>query len=193
MFPQLSLIKWAGALVVVLAIIAGIGYYGQKQYQAGVNAQKVLDQRQFDTINGQITQQKAQAASLLQDAQSKIVAQESELLALRATQGAMYAKDLAQTQAEFVSSGDHPLRVRLNCSATPGAGSGQGGGGAVPAPVPAPTVTATATVELPAPTEHDLRQLVLDADTLADNYRACYRAWHPEWREPADNAVIAKQ
>ena len=191
MFPQAKILEAVAFFLVAVLALACIGYYGQTRYEAGVNAQKVADQKQFDAINAQLTQQKEQAAATLEAANAKVLSDETELLALRAQQGASYARDQAATEAQFVSTGSSALRVRVTCPTPQATGRGNGGGSALPAPAAsAPAATAVA-VELPSQTERDLRQLVFDADRLADAYRSCYRSWHPEWSEPAASAVVA--
>jgi len=159
--------------IIVAAIVAlagaGLGGYTTGR-SAGVNAQKVADQVQFDTINEALTNQKAEANAAYRAFQEHNLALVVERDQLKTNLEKRYAQDAAATDAarrEYAGLG-----LRFQPAENAGSRGCRLGTGSAEADAPGPD--AAATVELPAPITSDLRQLTLEADRLADEYRKCY-------------------
>lgn len=158
------------ALVIaaVLAIVAiGADRFG---YTRGVNAQKVADQVEFDAINAKLTTQKAEAAAAYRQAQDDIIALQVERDQIKTDLEKKREADRKTTddnRTKFASLG-------LRFPAPKGAGDRADSCGPKAPGANAAEPSAPATVELPKQITSDLRQLALDADNLADEYRKCH-------------------
>jgi hypothetical protein len=151
---------WLGSLV-------GVGKW---QHTAGVTAQKVADQVQFDGINKKLADQKTEAAGVLKTANEKNLA----LMVERDTLKTNLEKEHAQAKAATAAARDHYAGLGLRFQPAQAAGRGCGGGGAQSATADTSGADATAAVELPATLAASLRSIAYDADTLADSYRECW-------------------
>src|SRR5438105_7063839 len=60
-----------GGVLLWLASLFGVGYW---QHDAGIDEQKVVDQREFDRINTRINQQKDQANVMYRAKQAEVIA-----------------------------------------------------------------------------------------------------------------------
>lgn len=171
MNPYGLAIKWGTAIALVLSVIAGIGYYGHKQYLRGKSEVEALwksDRAQWESA---LAKQKGEAAAELQVATAKALAAERANADLKAQQEKDYAQHQAVTAALRRDLSTERLRF---VAVAPSPGRGDGGGGTVPEAGNPASAAATAYVELPDSIAASLRQLAYEADQLADNYRLCY-------------------
>jgi hypothetical protein len=180
-----TLITWAIRMAVVVAIVSSIifaydrwreGVYTEG-YTHGVDAQKATDQVEFDRIERDITEQKAQANALYQSALADIVK-------------AQAANDQFKTQLEKAreinrsQTNDIARRLagqRLRFAADPpaqAAGCGAGGGGAASSPPEAPRDASPAACVVSAAVDTALKSIVFDADTLRDDYKLLFEWAH---------------
>lgn len=156
-----------GALAVWLASLVGVGYW---QHDAGVSAQKVADQRQFDRINTERAQQADQANVMYRAKQAEVIAALAERDAFKNQLEKERGEHRAATDALAARYAGLQLRFR----AAQGAAPGDRGGRADSAAPNAPGADAAPVVQLPDAVATDLRQLALDADRLRDEYATCY-------------------
>lgn len=159
--------------VILGAVLAAIAVYAAGDYRGharGVNQQKAEDQIIFDNINAKIARQKAEAAAAYRQAQDDVIALQVERDQLKNDLGKRREDDRKATDATRAKFAGVGLRIPAPKSSGVGADScgpkAAGGDAAKP--------DAPATIELPAAVTRDLRQLTLEADTLADEYRKCY-------------------
>ena len=156
-----------GIMLLWLASLIGVGHW---QHGAGIDQQKAADQKQFDKINTDIAEQKAQAGRMLVSALEKIIALQ---IARDEFKNQLEADHVKRQEITNDLRNKHGgLGLHFNAPQAPGCRLG----GANPLPsAPNPTsAPATAVIELPAAITRDLRQLEFEADQLADNYRLCY-------------------
>ena len=176
--------RWVAEVLAVLAvvgaIVGGIARYGHNRYEAGIAYQSGVDQKEFDRVNQQISDQKAVAAKMIADRDLQIIALQQAQALQRVQQEKQHAQDQAATDAARRANAGRVVRISVPI---PDSGCGQGGGVAVPGLSPATVPARTEIVELPSAFGRDLGQLAYDADQLADNYRQAYRFLHPDWKE----------
>ena len=161
----------AGILVALCALVGAYtsgNYFG---HQHGVNDQKVVDQKQFDAISNQLTAQTIEANVKLRELTATIIAAQ--------TASDQFKTNLEQERAQNRNTVDS-LRAKyandsLRFTAQRDPGRGGGSGGASPAKDPAPGAPATTILQLPDAITASLRRLTADADSLATDYRTCYR------------------
>lgn len=156
-------------LAIVLAWVcslAGVGYW---QHDAGIASQKITDQVQFDKINQERTDEKAQANAIYRHAQDDNLALATERDQLKTN----LEKEHAINQKRTADLADTYARVRLQFNA-PGAGHRDGGGSTEGTNANTTSAASATVVQLPDQITSDLRQLVIDADNLKDNYTECY-------------------
>jgi hypothetical protein len=151
---------WLGSLI-------GVGKW---QHTAGVTAQKVADQKEFDKINEKLADQKTEAAGILKTKNAENLALMVERDQLKTT----LEKNDAINKAATAALRDKYFGVGLRFQPAQAAGRWLGGGSAQGAGLDSSGAAAAAFVQLPDKIAGDLRQLVFDADTLADAYRKCY-------------------
>ena len=155
------------ALVVSLGFAAGGFWYGNKH---GIDHQKVIDQQQFDKINAERADQKAQASALLEKIQAGIIAtqqHEQELKRQLEQKDADYSIAIDGMRADFARRG-----LRFVAPAKGGADR-TCRAGATPPATSASGVPAITLIELPIAIASDLRQLAYDADRLKGWYDKC--------------------
>jgi len=156
-----------GAVFAVITIAAGSYGIGHGH---GINEQKVADQAQFDTINREREQQKAEAVALYRSAQADIITLQAE----RDRFKTQLEKTREQDRTATDSTRNRLAGLGLRFRTEQGVGPGPDCAGTLPGIAhPAGTAPA-ATVELPGALARDLRSLTGDADQLADDYRQCY-------------------
>lgn len=164
----MNLLYQIGATLVAAGAAFGIGY--TVGHTAGEDARAVADQAQFDARNAALTRQKAEANTALEGVlianAAEAASQASNLHSLETKN----AQDLAATRATFARGATRQLYIRV-----PARRCGDRSGGTTAAQAPAPSPPPTSDVELPAETARRVLAVGLDADTLADNYRLCYR------------------
>lgn len=159
--------------VLIAAIIAAA--IATAAYRTGVNAQKVADQVEFDRINNETADMKAQANAAYR------IAQDFNLKTMK-------ERDLAKTallkekQANVETI--NALRARyanvgLRYSAGQVAGLGNGSANALPGTGSAASNIASVERELPAAITAGLRAIAYDCDALNVEYRTLY-----EWANP---------
>jgi hypothetical protein len=153
--------------LVWLGSLAGVGKW---QYIAGVTAQKVADQVQFDVINQKLADQKTEAAAVLKRSNADNLALLVERDRLKTT----LEKEYATNQATTAAARDRYAGLGLRFQPAQVAECGSGGGSAQGASADSAGAGASASVQLPDEIAGDLRQIAFDADTLADNYRKCF-------------------
>lgn len=172
-------------LLLILAVLAGVAWGGShigRALQAQDDAPII--KRLHDDVaarDAAITRQKLDAAGLMQQLQAAVIAKQQADAALHQLQETYREADRQRTADARRRLADDRLRITVPIEA---GGCGGGGAGAVPGTADAAGAPRTETVDLPGPVARDLRQLVLDADELADDYRACYRFVHPDWHDP---------
>lgn len=165
----------AWLLLIAVLVVSGALWYAYtyvdgKGYDRGVSVQKAADQVEFDRINTERAQQKAEANALYQGAQAAIVVLMGERDKFKhdlEVQDAKNRKATATLTAKY--SG---LKLRFAATQSPGdradGGSANGAGADPTGPA------GTAIVELPGPLTADLRQFARDADDLKDAYALCF-------------------
>lgn len=158
-----------GALIFLAVACGGSAYEG---HRFGVDQQAVADQKQFDTINAEITQQKAEAHTLLEKAMDDNLDLETQRNTL---------KDKIQKDREDARNKTDALTrqlafERLRFIPTEDSGCRVGGGDAQGSSPGSAGTTQAPDVLLPEAISRNLFQLALDADRLRDDYAACY-AW----------------
>lgn len=163
-------------LIIALVWAASLVSVGAWQHSAGVNSQKVADQVEFDRINAQTADMKAQANKaywLVQDANVQ----------------AMKERDLAktailkekQTNVETINA----LRTRyanvgMRYSTGQVAGLRNGSANALPGTGNAASNVTPVERELPAAITAGLRAIAYDCDALNVEYRVLYKWANPE-------------
>jgi hypothetical protein len=161
---------WTILAGLLLAIsLFGGGYY--KGHVAGVNEQKVANQKAIDEINAKIAEQKAIANQKAIEQRDQVIALQVERDKFKKQLGEQHVKnqELTDRNADLLAA--YSLRFRADIASAgggAGAGSGEGAGGG------AAGDATSAIIQLPAALEADLRRLVKDADDLNDDYKLCY-------------------
>lgn len=159
-------------LALVLAFI-GVGGGGfASGHHFGVATQKVADQVQFDTINEQLTQQKAEANAAYRAFQEHNVA-----LAEKADDSkTQLEKRREENRTKTIDVRDRYADVGLRFQPAEDAGYRIGGGGSAKAEAVADSPSGAQAVQLPGSLAARLRRIVFDADDLNDDYKKCYDA-----------------
>lgn len=162
-------------IVILLAILAAIGLAGFTGYKSGhhngVNQQKVLDQVEFDRINGKLTTQKSEADVTFRRLSAEAIAKQAEVDAFKTQLEMNRAKNqnvIDGLRRDLASRG---LRFTAPAEA---AGCGGGGGSPQGPEIKTARADATTVIELPRKITEDLRQLTFDADQLRVEYQRCY-------------------
>lgn len=177
--------------LLIIAAIAGGSYFGGlkigetvgAKHQQDADAPVIKDLR--DAVAARdtaITNQKLEAARVLEERDAALLAQKDAEARLHHEQEAAREADRRRTDDARRVLADQQLRIDVPLSSI--AGCRSGGPGAVPDAADAAGAAGTASVQLPEPAGRDLRQLVLEADQLADAYRACYRFVFPNGDNP---------
>jgi hypothetical protein len=148
----------------------------------GAAMQAQTDQKQIDKVNADLTVQKAQAGQLLAAAADRDRRDAASAASAHLQQEIQHENDQARTDVARQHLADVG-RLRFDATVVD-PGRGTGGGSPVPSGVDTASAAPATTVELSDETSRALGELVLEADQLADDYRECYRSWHPDWREP---------
>lgn len=161
------------SLLTELLIAAGVcvgaftaGYLAG--HKNGENGQKVSDQALFEKINKDLTDQKAEANNALEAAYAKNAADAASQAARTHDLEERHVQDSAATAAANARA---PRILRITVP-SPGCGASSPGPSASQAA--ASGANATTTVELPAEVSRRILAVGFDANTLADNYRACF-------------------
>jgi hypothetical protein len=115
-----------GAVLFWLASLAGVGYW---QHEAGVDAQKVADQGEFDKVNEERREQTAQSNKLYRVKQDEVIA----ALAERDNFKNELEAERGQHRLETDALRNRYAREQLRFRAFQDAGPGAGGGGAASA------------------------------------------------------------
>lgn len=158
---------WIALAAVWAASLAGVGVW---QHGAGKHAQRAADQAQFDKINTDIAQQKADANAQLRAAlESSIAAAQQQ-----AETQSRLEQDHVEHQAVTDDLRKRLAGERLRFAAAQGSRCGGGGHGAVPEAASSARPAETAVCELSAEAASALREIAVDADRLADDYRLCF-------------------
>lgn len=157
-------------LVIGLVWLGSLIGVGKWQHTAGVTAQKVADQVQFDGINQKLADQKAAAAETLK----RVNADNLLLMVERDRLKTTLEKNDAINKAATAALRDKYFGVGLRFQSPAVAGRWPGGGGAQGSASGAAGADGAAFVQLPDAIAANLRRLTLDADALADEYRKCY-------------------
>lgn len=159
------------AIIAALVVAIGLWFGGDHVgHTRGINEQKVADQGKFDKVNADLTENKAEAAGILKTKNAEILALMIERETLKTTLEKDREKNRVATNAlrdKYASIG---LRIELGKDS----GRWPGGGSASSTVVNSTGVDAAAILQLPDTVTGNLRQLVFDADNLADEYRKCY-------------------
>jgi len=160
-----------GLLIAAIALGAGGYLSGEKN---GHNAQKAIDQAQFDKVNADITENKRVANNALIAAQQGIIQIQQQRDAFKQQLGEQHVKDQASTDAIH----NLLLNSRLQFTAEV-TGRGASGTSYVPSASNPSGDNGTAVCQLPTTIEGNLRQLTLDADNLRNDYKELYDFNHP--------------
>lgn len=156
-------------LAIVVAWLGSLGAVGYWQHDAGVAAQKISDQAQFDKINQERADEKAAANAIYRKTQDANLALATERDQLKTN----LEKEHAANQKRTADLADTYARVRLRFNA-PSTGHRNSGGSTEGASAGSAGTAGTTVVQLPDQITSDLRQLVIDADNLKDAYTECY-------------------
>jgi hypothetical protein len=177
---------------VILAIVLTLGATHTGAYTLGygngVNAQKVADQEQFDKLNKDIADQKAQANAKYRDALGSIIALQTERDKFKNQLGEQREKNREVT----TKLADAYAAYQLRFSVTEVARCWRGGRYTQGAECDAASPAKTTTVQLPDAITANLRRLAKDADELNDDYKACY-AYANQVISPETPHVLPKQ
>lgn len=157
------LVYLVAALVI---LVAGFG----SGFHVGANEQKVSDQVQFDAVEQKLTDQKAEANAQYRKDQDANLALATERDNLKTTLEKEHETNRIATDTLRNKYAVASLRFSA------GQSSGLGGScrGAQSAGIDPASPSAAPVVQLPDEIAASLRQIVFDADTLADSYRECY-------------------
>ena len=155
-----------GGVLVWLASLVGVGVW---QHGAGADGQKVEDQKQFDAVNAKLTKQTTEANAKYRAAQADIITLQTDRDTLKNNllkEKLGHDKTTSDLHAGYAARG---LRYTAQV-----AGCGPSGGGTESTGTNTASAAGTTIVQLPDAITASLRQLVLEADQLADDYRLCY-------------------
>ena len=157
--------------LVWLSSLLGVGVWqNHSGHVAGVNAQKVSDQVQFDKINQERADQKTAANAEYRKVQDENLALMADREAFKTTLEKEREKNRIATNALR----DKYSSVGLRFATGQGAGLGRCSCSTQSPGANSPSSDGPSVVQLPDKVTSDLRQLEYDADTLADEYRKCY-------------------
>lgn len=163
--PSLTTIL-VGLLLVIAAAVGG-DHFG---YGRGVASQKVADQVQFDKINKDLTEQKAQANTKYRLLSEQVIANAQSADNFKHQLEVTREKartDLATLRSQYDTHG-------LWFTTTKSAGCGASSGGPQGSQGLGSGLDATVQVELPPTLRSALRKLMDEADEQQVNYQACY-------------------
>lgn len=153
---------------VLSLIVAGAAGF-TSGHHFGVNGQKAADQVQFDKINQDIADRKAQANAIYRKNQDDNLALMVERDQLKTTLEKEHANHQAATTALRDKYSGLGLRFTAEAPRL-----GNGGGCAQSAGTDPAGSDSAAIIQLPGAIAADLRRLAFDADQLADDYQKCY-------------------
>jgi hypothetical protein len=159
-----------------LALIAAFVFGYRAGHVHGVDGQKVADQAIFDKTKAALEQQKTEAANTLQAAYAKNAADAASQASRLHDLEERHEQDSQATASANARASARVLRITVPTDP----GCRPRGAGASASQGAASGADATTTVELPAETARRVLAVGFDANTLADNYRACYAFVHPE-------------
>ena len=157
----------AGVLL-VLALVTGAGVKG---HSMGVDAQKVADQIEFNKINAERAIQKAEAAALMQKAQSDIITLQNARDTFKTNLEKQREQDRQATAALTAKYNGLQLRYAAAQNTT----NRPNRDGTMPSTPDTPGAASPAILVLPDAVTGRLRSLATDGDTLRDDYAKCYR------------------
>lgn len=158
--------NWIIGLIWLASLVA-VGYW---QEGAGENTQKVADQKKFDSIEHDLTEQKAKAGREMQDSLKENLAIATD-------------RDNFKTQLEnerethriaTIALERKYSSLSLQYRAAKDSGSGTSGSRPLPGGENPAVATSTPVLQLPDEITANLRQLTRDADDLNDDYRKCF-------------------
>lgn len=156
-----------GSIAFWLVSVVGVGIW---QHNAGAISQQVTDQAQFDKINSDLAAQKAEANSKLQAALTSN---------LQLQQKSEQDKKDFQDERDKASVTINTLRkqyatAKLQFAVPEGTGCGNSSSGAAGSGS-SPSTAGTNYIQLPDKIATDLRELMVEGDELAANYKMCYQ------------------
>lgn len=153
----------------VLSIVVSGAAGFSSGHRSGVTDQKAADQVQFDKINRDTVEQKAQANALYRQQQDANIAMMLERDQLKTKLEKQHAIDTANTAA--LRDKYTGLGLRFTAEAPR---LGNSSGCAKSAGIDPASAETSAIVQLPDALAANLRRLAFDADQLADDYLECY-------------------
>lgn len=154
------------AAAIWIASLIGVGFW---QHSAGVDSQKAEDQAQFDKINADIAQQKAEANELYRKAYDN-----NMLVMIERDEFKTKLLKERQANAENINAiRNYYSNVSLRY-AVKDSGLGQSCGSSVPAKTDAASNASPVERELPAAITAGLRELAYQCDSLNADYRLLY-------------------
>ena len=156
-------------LAAVVAWAASILTAGVIGLHVGEDRQQVADQKQIDATNAQISENKSEAARLMQTAQQANI----DLMTQRDTLKTQLEQDHVKNQ-QITNNLRASYTGGLRFAASESAGRGDCGGGTVPQATAPASPPVPAVCQLSNEATSDLRQLAYDADDLRDAYTLCY-------------------
>ena len=156
-------------LAAVVAWAASILTAGVIGLHVGEDRQQVADQKQIDATNAQISENKSEAARLMQTAQQANI----DLMTQRDTLKTQLEQDHVKNQ-QITNNLRASYTGGLRFAASESAGRGDCGGGTVPQGAHAAGPAGPAYIELPDALAKDIRQLAFDCDDLRDAYTLGY-------------------
>ncbi len=157
------------AVIFWLTSLSGVGWW---QHNAGRDAQKAVDQAQFDKINADLSQQKTIAADTYKTAQATII----QVMAERDKFKTQLEADHAQNLKTITDLRNKYAGVGLHFIAPQGSRCGPGSPSPMPAEANTARIESASVVQLPDTLGRNLRALAFDADALSVEYKKCYDA-----------------
>ena len=156
-------------VVIALAWLVSLVGVGAWQHGAGVDSQKVADQVEFDRINSETAEMKAQANAayrLVQDANAQVMKDRDAIKTSLLKEKQSNVEAINAIRAVYANVG---LRY-----STKDAGLGNGGANTLPGTGNAAGNVASNERELPAAITAGLRAIAYDCDASAVEYRTLY-------------------
>ena len=160
-----------GGVLLLIAVAVGGYSFGHKY---GTATQAATDQKTFDSINAQLTKQKADANALMQGKQAEIIALQTERDNFKTQLEAQYAQNRKATE----SLRGQLASVKLRFAAAKNTGSGTNGSSTVSGTSNAAGNAATTYCVVSDTVDATLKSIVHDADTLRDDYTLLYNWAH---------------
>ena len=157
-----------GIIGLWLASLVSVGFW---QHGAGIDAQTLVDAKEFKRIDDERTEQKRVANVTLRKALEKNIA----VQLANDKRAQEQEKENAKLKADFDDIRRKYVGVGLRFPAAESPGHRPGGASALPAGTDTAVPAAAAVLQLPDSVTANLRQLAYEADQVTANYDRCYQ------------------